>query len=120
MGLFYINKLLVIKNMKSIIILLFGLLFLTSCGDCYQVVTGIVLDAETKKPVEGITVCNKNKPSIKTVTDQKGKFELSNISGGLWKCPPIKVSFEHSNYQTKEVEIKEGEEMTIEIEKRSK
>ena len=59
---------------------------------------------------------NKNKPSIKTATDQKGKFELSNISGCLWKCPPIKVSFEHSNYQTKEVEIQEGEEMTIEIE----
>jgi hypothetical protein len=106
--------------MKQKIIILIGLLFLTSCGDCYQIVTGTVLDTETKRPVEGITVYNKNKPINKTVTDQEGKFELYNISGGLWKCPPMKVAIEHSDYQTKEVEIPAGGELTIEIERRNK
>ena len=106
--------------MKQKTTILIGLLFLISCGDCYQVVTGTVLDKETKRPVEGITVYNKNKPTNKTVTEQEGKFELSDISGGLWKCPPMKVTIEHPDYQAKDIEIPAGAELTIEIERRNK
>jgi len=98
-----------------IIIIIIGLIFFTSC-DCYQIVTGTVIDNVTKNPIEGIVIYNKNKPTNKTETDYQGKFELSSISGGPFGCPPMTIIIEHSNYKTKEVEIPAGGEMTIEIE----
>jgi hypothetical protein len=98
--------------MRQITTIFLGLLFFTSC-DCYQVVTGTVIDNETRKPIEGISIHNKTKPTNKTQTDLDGKFELSSISGGLFGCPPMTIIVEHPDYSTKETEIDAGGQKEI-------
>jgi hypothetical protein len=57
--------------------ILIGLTFLTSC-DCYQQVAGTVIDKESGRPLQGVTVYNISKEWCKTTTDTTGHFELSN------------------------------------------
>lgn len=80
---------------------------MTSC-DCYQVVTGTILDSETKKPINEVLVFNKTKPTNKTQTDNDGNFEVTSISGGLGGCPPMTIIIEHLDYEKQEITIPAG------------
>lgn len=102
--------------MRKIATILIGLTFLTSC-DCLQRVTGTVVDKESGRPLQGVTVYNKNKDWIKTTTDTSGHFELSSISGGF-RCPPLNVITEKDNYQQTETSIPSGGQKTVELEKK--
>ena len=102
--------------MKQFLTVFFGLLCLASC-DCYQVATGTVIDIQTRKPIEGITVYDKAKPNNKTKTDSKGNFELSMVSDGLFGCPPMTVVVEQSGYTTQERAIPTGERRDIVLSK---
>ncbi|MFV0529982.1 MAG: carboxypeptidase-like regulatory domain-containing protein [Flavobacteriales bacterium] len=104
--------------LKQIILYFSFFLFLTSC-DCYQVVNGVVLDKDTKNPLQGIIVSNKNKEWNKTTTDSLGHFKLSNISGGFC-CPPMEILIEHSYYKTQETKIQSGGYSEIQLEKKYK
>lgn len=84
-----------------------GFLFFTSC-DCYQVVTGTIVDIETKKPIDGVLVYNKTKPTNKSQTIHDGNFEVTSISGGLSGCPPMTIIIEHSDYEKQEITIPAG------------
>jgi CarboxypepD_reg-like domain len=97
--------------------LLIGLTFLTSC-DCNQQVRGIVIDKETGKPLQGVTVYNKNKEWRKMTTDTTGHFELSNISGGF-RCPPMTVIAEDKNYAKVEINIPAGGQDTIKMQRQA-
>ncbi|MCF1191991.1 carboxypeptidase-like regulatory domain-containing protein [Mangrovimonas sp. AS39] len=90
---------------------------LISC-DCHQVVEGIVLDINSKKPIENVLVFNKNKEWSKTKTDSLGKFRLSNVSGGF-RCPPMSIVIEHKDYQLEETKIDAGGYSKIELTKKS-
>ncbi len=80
----------------------FLLLSLSAC-DCYQNVAGIVVDAESKKPISEVEFVNLKKPvpdkMYKDVTDDKGIFEYSNVSGGLFKCPNVEMQFIKTGYE---------------------
>lgn len=102
--------------MTRIATILIGLTFLTSC-DCLQQVAGTVVDKETGRPIQGVTVYNKNKNWVKTTTDTTGHFELSSISGGF-RCPPMTVVTEYSAYQQAEFLIPAGGQRTLEIERK--
>jgi hypothetical protein len=91
--------------MKIHLLTFFGVLLLSSC-DCLQKVSGTVVDATTGKPINQVAVYKKGK-EWKEKTDELGKFELSEISGGI-SCPPMKVILEATNYQTVEIEIPAG------------
>jgi hypothetical protein len=95
--------------------LIIGLTFLTSC-DCYQRVEGTVIDKETGKPLQGVTVYNKNKEWSKTTTDTTGHFELSNVSGGF-RCPPMTVIADFKNYDKVEIKIPAGGQKTIKMQR---
>ncbi|MCP9768573.1 hypothetical protein EGI22_11665 [Lacihabitans sp. LS3-19] len=101
--------------MTKILNILIGLSILTSC-DCYQRVTGTVIDKETGKPLQGVSVCIKNKDWNKTTTDSTGHFELSSISGGF-RCPPMTIIVENINYNKHETSIPEGGQEIIKLEK---
>lgn len=101
--------------MTRITTILIGLTFLTSC-DCYQRVSGIVIDKETGRPLQGVTVYNKNKEWSKTTTDTTGHFELSNVSGGF-RCPPMTVIAEFKNYDKVEIKIPAGGQETIKLQR---
>ncbi len=101
--------------MTRITTILIGLTFLTSC-DCYQRVAGTVIDKETGKPLQGVTVYNKNKDWSKTTTDTTGHFELSHVSGGF-RCPPMTIIVENTNYKKYETSIPAGSQEIIKLEK---
>ena len=88
---------------------------MTSC-DCYQVVSGTILDDKTGKSLVNIIVYNKNKNSGKTKTDTTGHFQLSNISGG-YGCPPMTVIVDDNNYKKIEISIDAGGQKEIRLEK---
>ena len=86
-----------IKIMKNVLTLLAGLTALVSC-DCYQQISGTIVDKNTGKPLKGVSVYNIQKDRIKTITDSTGHFELSAISGGF-RCPPMKLAVQAENYR---------------------
>jgi len=97
--------------MKKLILIFIAFTFLISC-DCHQVVKGIIIDSETKKPIEHVEVYNKNKRWNNTITDENGFFELTNISGGF-TCPPMKIIIRHENYDKVETEIDAGKQKNL-------
>lgn len=104
------------KNFKrNNFVFLLILISITSC-DCFQHVSGTIMDKETGKPLEGVTVYNKNKDWIKITTDSTGHFELSSISGGF-RCPPISLIIEKENYSTINTKIPSGGIEIIQLEK---
>jgi hypothetical protein len=99
----------------KIITILIGLTFLISC-DCYQRVTGTVVDKETGRPLNGVTVYNKSKEWSKIITDTTGHFELSNISGGF-RCPPMTIVVKKTDYKIFETSIPAGGQQIVKLEK---
>ena len=97
--------------MRKLISIFIALTFLVSC-DCNQVVRGTIIDTVTKKPIQNVEIYNKKKTWSKTTTDEKGFFELSNVSGGL-TCPPMTVIIEHKDYDKVEAEIEAGGQKDI-------
>jgi len=103
--------------LKRITIILIGLTLIISC-DCYQRVAGTVIDKETGRPLEGVTVFNKNKEWSKTTTDTTGYFELSYVSGGF-HCPPMTVIADFKNYDKVEIKIPAGGHETIKMQRQA-
>jgi len=102
-------------TLTRLTIILIGLTFLTLC-DCYQRVAVTVIDKETHRPLQGVTVYNKNKEWSKTTTDTTGRFELSNVSGGFC-CPPMTVIADFKNYEKVEIKIPAGGQEIIRMQK---
>lgn len=75
--------------------------------DCYQQVSVRIIDKETGKPVQGVTIYKKNESSTNFITDSTGNFELRDISGGL-RCPPMTVIIENTNYKSCKKRIPSG------------
>lgn len=107
-----------VDTLTKLTTLFIGLFFLTSC-DCYQRVCGTVIDKETGKPLQGVTVFNKSKEWCKTTTDSAGHFELSNVSGGF-RCPPMTIIVENTNYKKYETSIPAGGEEIVKLDKEIK
>lgn len=104
--------------MTRLTTILIGLTILTSC-DCYQRVAGTVIDKETGSPIQGVAVYNKSKEWSKTTTDTAGHFELSNVSGGF-RCPPMTIIVENTNYKKHETSIPAGGQEIVKLEKEIK
>lgn len=104
--------------MKILTLYIFGILILTSC-DCYQVVEGNVIDKETKEPLKDVKVYDKSRNSNETLTDSLGYFQLSKTTGGF-RCPPMEIVIEHSDFETKEDIINSGGSKEIELTKKYK
>ena len=95
---------------------LFVLLFLTSMlysCDCNQIVEGIVLDKDTKQPVDSVYIQNIQKHYDKSFTNEKGHFVIRSISGGIGGCPTMKLELTKGSYETKTLEIESGKRDTI-------
>lgn len=101
--------------MKTIFKILFVALFLQSC-DCNQVVSGTIAD-ERGLPIYNATIYNKNKTWNKIQSDSLGEFELHNVSGGFFRCPPMRIVIEKPGYKTITTTIDAGGSKTITLEK---
>src|SRR5687767_12592467 len=91
----------------KIYVLSIAFMSLISC-DCYQNVSGTVIDERTGKPLNGVTVYNNQKTWSKTMTDTTGYFKVTNVSGGI-RCPPMSILVEKSGYQKLEASIASGQ-----------
>jgi len=87
--------------MKNLIVIIIISLFIQSC-DCIQQVSGTVIDAETRLPITEATVNKHGNDSDNATTNGKGEFEISSISGGLFRCPPMKIIIKKEGYETVE------------------
>ncbi len=90
---------------------------LTSCGDCNQNVSGTVLDKDTKAPIDSVYVHKDNKDYGEYTTD-KGDFEISAISGGVFGCPLMTVVLNKDGYETTAVTIDNAASKTIYLTKK--
>lgn len=88
----------------------------TSC-DCIQNVAGTVIDAQTDQPIQDAHVQKENNVNDHAVTDERGNFEIRNISGGLFGCPPMMINVSKEGYESKTVEIYNAEHETIKLQK---
>lgn len=106
-------------RIKTLILLatMIGMTTLLSGGDCMQIVSGTVLHEETKQAIDRVYVQEKNNHYYQSFTDPKGNFELSRISGGLFRCPPMKVVISKQGFETVMLKIKHGEHKTIKLRK---
>ena len=73
-------------------------LLFSSC-DCMQFVVGTVIDDETKEPIPGVRVYKLGTENFDT-TDEQGEFEIRSISGGLFRCPTMKIVVEKEGYES--------------------
>lgn len=91
--------------MKQFIIYIISVLTLTSC-DCFQHATGIVLDRQTRKPIENVSLYkfkkndSANSYSKRIYTDKQGQFDYHCTSGGLMGCPDLILYFNKQGYKT--------------------
>lgn len=90
-------------------------MIVNSC-DCLQNVSGIVLDSETKKPIDSVFVKKISRDNGE-YTDKNGYFELMYTDGGLFKCPPMKIIINKKGYKQKVEEIENSESKIILIER---
>lgn len=82
-------------NTLKISILAFIFVVFVSC-DCLQHVQGKVIDAETQQPISEVVV--KKDTNLVIYTDSVGNFEFIAMTGGLFGCPKISLSFEKEGY----------------------
>jgi len=110
-------KTLSVVLMKKLFGILTILFFLSSC-DCLQIVSGVVVDNETGKPLQGVVVYDKYEPGNKTTTDSSGYFLLQDIVGGCFRCPPMTVVAGMQRYEQAEVVIPSGSKRTIQLQRK--
>ncbi|MDL2257413.1 hypothetical protein LJC06_04330 [Bacteroidales bacterium OttesenSCG-928-I14] len=78
-------------------LLLFIVTIFISC-DCIQHVQGTVIDYETQLPIEDVAVIKFIDGII--YTDSLGNFDVTAMTGGLFGCPKLSLSFEKEGYNT--------------------
>jgi hypothetical protein len=76
-------------------ILIFSFAIFTSC-DCLQHVQGVVIDYETQLPIDNVKIMKDTEGII--YTDSLGNFDITTMTGGLFGCPKISLSFEKEGY----------------------
>jgi hypothetical protein len=76
-------------------VLIFIFAIFSSC-DCLQHVHGVVIDSETQLPINNVTVTKAS--GLVIYTDSIGRFDFTSMTGGLFGCPKIVLSFEKEGY----------------------
>ena len=73
-------------------------LILTGCGDCFQRAEGVVLDNDTKMPIDSVTIAPTSTTKNTEVfpanySTKNGQFKFRKISGGITHCPDLTLYF---------------------------
>lgn len=100
--------------MKYATVLLAGLIFLSAC-DTFIVVTGTVLDAETKLPLKAANVYSVKRPDRVMVTDSTGSFKL--IEPAKPPSRPINAVISKDGYEAREMNLS-GNEIQVYLQKK--
>ena len=95
------------------------MLSLSAC-DCYQKVSGTIIDKDNNTPIDSVQVVNIQKWKDNAVSDAEGFFEIRSISGGLSGCSQMTVSVSKTGYQADTLVIENGDSLTIQLSKLEK
>lgn len=94
--------------MRQLFLLILISLTLATC-DHFQKAEGIVLDKQTMKPIDNVSVGKYEKEdtansySKRIYTEKNGLFEYHITSGGFQKCPDLVLVFNKEGYMTNKV-----------------
>ena len=82
---------------KKSVVLLAILVGLSSC-EGYRCARGMVLDADTKLPIDSVN-CIVISGTKSQLTKADGKFSVCNNMGGCMPCKPIEIKFSKQGYK---------------------
>lgn len=84
------------------IFMISSIVLLLSRCDCSRRASGVVCDRATHLPLTSVTIKDAAgfHPGAITESDATGSYEYGDISGGLFRCPPLRLAFMHQDYQT--------------------
>lgn len=90
--------------MKKLTTIIFTALALTSCN-CVQQVDGIILDRETKEPIDGVIIKSKKGTKVQFSTQEEiisdnGRFKYYSKSSADSDCGTFDLSFSKEGYKT--------------------
>ena len=100
------------KRIYHITIIVFINLF-SSC-DCVQNGSGIIVDEETKEPIQNVEIIEVGKDFVQR-SDENGYFKIRHISGGLFSCPDMTIIVLKKAYLSDTIVIKNGEDKLIKL-----
>ena len=95
--------------LKSRLLFLGLLLFSSILSFAQSVITGQIIDAETKLPLEGASVFAQN-TTKGVITDKEGNFKLSLNKGGY------EVIISYTGFVSKVVNIEANEDQRLDVE----
>lgn len=97
------------------IILILICLLIASC-DCFQAVSGFVVDNDSGLPIKGVKVRNIAQYDVDILTNEKGYFEKSEI-GSAKNCPEIILRFEKDDYRIDTLNLGSGKDKIVRLKK---
>ena len=103
----------------SFYLLIISLILTFSSCDCYYHLSGTVIDKNTGEPISNVAIGKTDTTDLdnpfnrKTYTDEKGKFEVSGVSG---RCNKITMYFSGKGYLTQKRVFRNGVSDTIYLE----
>lgn len=95
------------------ILILFSLILFASC-DGVQEVSGIIVDSETKKPLDKVTIKALSK-DFTYYSDENGYFEISGVTGFAFSDNDLAIIISKDKYKTDTIEIKNTEDKLIKM-----
>lgn len=93
--------------------LIVTLLLIISC-DGYQSVCGLVVDSETKIPIEKVTIKTKG-TNFTVYSDEKVYFEFHGVSGFAFNDNDLTVVVSKVNYINDTINIKNGDSKLVKL-----
>ena len=79
---------------------------------------GVILDNQTKKPLEGVLINNLSNPGSEEHTKTNGAFSLVEIGRAKGKCPEFNLEFSKEGYIPDTIFIENAAPVTIYLKKK--
>ena len=94
------------------LVIMIPIMILCSC-DCYRTAEGIIFDSDSGLPIENVQIVNNNdfdrgQTDHLVTSDEEGKFQYDDISGGLFGCPDLVLVFSKKGYLNQRISMEEG------------
>ncbi len=97
--------------------ILFVLFFLFVSCDGFQEIEGIVVDSESKKPISNVELVQIKGEKFINKTDDRGYFNISQITGFAFGNKEMAVVFCKENYMSDTITFINNESKLIKLEK---
>ena len=84
--------------MRKLIVIVLASILCTSC-DTFLHLSGTVVDSASKLPIDSVRIYVGKQKWNWAYTDSLGRFDISQMVGGFFGYPRIKISLEKKGYK---------------------